>query len=278
MLKHVLQHGQRDRYSESGYNKAPPYDYPDFEYGRRGGPRPDMGSVRSVDRKEQGPRGGWFREDSERDNGGIDERPQRYSRRNGHDGRQPSGPRPLGLDGQGFVRAPGPFPHSQSLELDSWGRGGEGRGHRIDSRGLGPEALGPGPEGRGLGPDGRGLGPDGRGLRQDIRSSGSEIRGRGGWQNVEEEEYVWEDIKPQVRDQEQRSGDERRDERFTGDADLGRGMFGAEPSGGLDGWRRPGSSHPEQFSVAGDVRDVRATLRRVGILFQTSSWNLFRFI
>lgn len=146
---------------------------------------------------------------------------------------------------------------------------GGGRGLRMDGRGLGPVAVrGSGLDNRATRPDSAGLGAaDGRGSRLD-RGSGGEIGGRGSWQNEEEEEYVWDDMKPQGRDPEQRVGDGKADEWYGGDRDMGRpgssSRPGVESVGGLEDWRRVGSgSQAEQFSGSAGMR---AALRRVGLL------------
>lgn len=316
----------RERFGEAGYNK----DYPDYEFERRGVLRPDGGNSRNVDRVDQGESGAWLRDgDAGKGNGVADERAQRYPRRNGYDARASSGPRPLGLDGQGYSRPSGPgrggaFPEPQSVDPDGRGRGavrgrrmdprmvegpdgrgqrigvgsegGEGRGYRMDGRNAGVEFGGRGQrmDGRGMGVDGRILGPDGRGLGPVVRGSGldnratrpdsagiggdgrgsrldrgsaGEVGGRGSWQNEEEEEYVWDDMKPQGRDAEQRVGDGKAEEWYGGDRDMGRAgvssRAGMESVGGLEEWRRVGSgSQGEQFGGSGGMR---AALRRVGL-------------
>ena len=48
MLKHVLQHRQRDRYYQSSYNKAPPHDYPNREMKWREGEEEGEGAASGV--------------------------------------------------------------------------------------------------------------------------------------------------------------------------------------------------------------------------------------
>lgn len=334
-------HLNRERFGEAGHNK----EYPDYEFERRGVPRPDMGNSKDLARLEQGEGGAWLRDgDAGKGNGVPDERMQRFPRRNGYDGRgTPSGPRPAGPDGQGYSRPSGPgrgggFPGSHSVDPDGRGRGevrgrrldprivdgpdgrghriglgsegGEGRGYRMESqsregggRGLRMDGRVMGSEGgRGLGPsDGRGLGPavrgsaldsraarpdsaglggDGRGSRLD-RGPGGEVGGRGSWQNEEEEEYVWDDMKPpQGRDPEARVLDGKVDDWYAGarDREMGKaGSFGRPGTdsvvGGLDDWRRVGSGPPaDQFSGSAGMR---AALRRVGLFPWTGAIGPF---
>jgi len=150
--------------------------------------------------------------------------------------------------------------------MDGRGMGPEGRGLGPDGRGLGPVVRALGLDNRATRPDSAGLGADTRGSRLD-RASGGEAGGRGSWQNEEEEEYVWDDMKPQGRDAEQRVGDGKVDEWYGGDRDKGRpgssSRPGMESVGGLEDWRRVGSApQAEQFSGSAGMR---AALRRVGL-------------
>nr|XP_024398666.1 uncharacterized protein LOC112293458 isoform X2 [Physcomitrium patens] len=205
----IIGHFNRERLAEPGYNKELTLDYSDYELGRRGVPRPEIGKLRKLERLDQGESGSWLREgDAEKGNGVPDERSQRHPRRNGcrDDPRQSLGARPVGVDGQDYSRTSGPgrggaFLASQSVDLGSRGRGEvrsrrmdpripvgadgrgrriglgseveEGRGYRIDSRTRSLEAGGRGNrlDTRGMGLESRGLVPDGSGLRPNVRGS-----------------------------------------------------------------------------------------------------------
>ena len=179
-----------------------------------------------------------------------------------------------GGEARGFrveSRIPGREIGGRGVRADSRGTGPEGRG--LDSRGVGP-VWDSGLDNRAVRPDSAGLGVGSRGSRLD-RDGGGEVRGRGSWQNEDEEEYVWDDMRPQGGDPDERVGDGKGDEWYGGDRDMGRGCSSSRPGmelgGGLEDWRRGGSGpHSEQFSGS---TGMRAALRRVGILLPVLSQN-----
>jgi pre-mRNA cleavage complex 2 protein Pcf11 len=294
----------RDRFGESGYKKGPPPDYPEYDFERRGLLRPETGdtgkgngaSDERVQRypgrngydarlfsgarplggdgqlynRPSGPgRGGAFSVSQSLD---ADSRGRGEMRARRMDPRIVEGPDGIrahrigvgseGGDGRGYrveSRIPGREIGGRGVRIDSRGMGPDGRGSGLDSRGVGAV------RGSGLRPDSAGLGAGSRGLRLD-RDGGGEVRGRGSWQNEDEEEYVWDDIRPQGRDLEDRSGNGKVDEWYGGD--MRRGLSSTrsamEPGVGLEDWRRGGSGpHSEQFSGSAEMR---AALRRVRLL------------
>lgn len=171
-----------------------------------------------------------------------------------------------GGEGRGFrveSRIPGREGGGRGARMDSRGMGPESRGSGLDSRGVGGGVRGSGPDNRGARPDSAALGADSRASRFD-RGGGGEIGGRGSWQNEDEEEFVWDDMKPGGRDADGRVGDVKVEEWYGGDRDMGRGgsRVGMESVGGLEEWRR-GGPQSDQFSGSAGMR---AALRRVGLL------------